>query len=96
MNKTKNQKQKTIIKQKGKGLFADENFALGKQNYQIIAIGMALIIIGFILMTGTQDIFDFRKTGLSVISIMIGFVIVGYAIMKRPKDKEEDNEEIKE
>ena len=96
MNKTKNQKQKTIIKQKGKGLFADENFALGKKNYQIIAIGVALMIIGYILMTGMDDIFDFRKTGLSVISIMAGFVIVGYAIMKRPKDKEEDKEEIKE
>ena len=45
-------------------------FALGRENYKLMAIGFAIIIIGFILMAGgksddpkvfSEDIFSFRR-----------------------------------
>ena len=70
-------------------------FALGKENYILMLIGIGLIILGFILMTGggskdpnvfNMDMFDFRRLTFSPILILIGFGIEFVAIMKRPKD----------
>lgn len=70
-------------------------FALGKENYILMLIGVGLIILGFILMTGggskdpnvfNMEMFDFRRLTLSPILILIGFGIEFVAIMKRPKD----------
>ena len=36
-------------------------FVFGKQNYQLMLIGLAVIILGFVLMYGKEgDIYDFR------------------------------------
>ncbi len=70
-------------------------FAFGKENYILMLVGVGLIILGFILMTGggskdpnvfNEDMFDFRRLTLSTILILIGFGIEIVAIMKRPKD----------
>ncbi|MCK9255253.1 MAG: DUF3098 domain-containing protein [Bacteroidales bacterium] len=86
MNKT----EKTEIQVQNSG------FTLGKQNYILIAIGFALIILGFILMSGgkstdpnvfNEEIFNFRRITLSPIIILIGFIIEIFAILWRPKSK---------
>lgn len=70
-------------------------FAFGKEDYVLMLIGVGLIILGFILMTGggskdpnvfNEEMFDFRRLTLSPILILIGFGIEIVAIMKRPKD----------
>ena len=70
-------------------------FALGKENYKLMAIGFGIIIIGFILMAGggsddpnvfNPDIFSFRRITLAPIVLLLGFVFEIYAIMKKPKD----------
>jgi hypothetical protein len=70
-------------------------FAFGKENYLIMLAGVALLIIGFVLMTGggskdpnvfNEDMFDFRRLTLSPILILVGFGLGIVAIMKRPKD----------
>jgi len=70
-------------------------FALGKMNYKLMAIGFAIIIIGFILMAGggsddpnvfNPDIFSFRRITLAPVILLFGFVFEIYAIMKKPKD----------
>lgn len=70
-------------------------FAFGKENYILMIIGVAFILLGFILMTGggskdpnvfNEDMFDFRRLTLSPILVLIGFGIEIYAIVKRPKD----------
>jgi hypothetical protein len=70
-------------------------FALGKENYILMLVGVALIILGFVLMTGgsskdpnvfNEDMFDFRRLTLAPILILTGFGIEIVAIMKRPKD----------
>lgn len=63
-----------------------------KINYILIAIAVALIVLGFILMTGTPsalkynpDIFSFRRITLAPILCFIGFVMVIVGIMYKPK-----------
>jgi len=69
-------------------------FALGKENYKLMAIGFAIIVIGFILMAGggsddpnvfNPDIFSFRRITLAPIILLFGFAFEIYAIMKKPR-----------
>ena len=70
-------------------------FALSKENYILIAIGAAIILIGYALMLGggTDDpkvfnadtLFSFRRITLAPIMIVFGFIFEIYAIMKKPK-----------
>lgn len=71
-------------------------FALARENYKLILIGFAIIIIGFVLMTGggsddptvfDENIFSFRRITLAPMVVLFGFAFEIYAIMKRPKEK---------
>jgi hypothetical protein len=70
-------------------------FAFGKENYRLMLIGLAFIVVGFLLMIGggssdptkfNPEIFSFRRITLAPILILAGYVIEIFAIMKRPKD----------
>lgn len=70
-------------------------FALGRENYKLMAIGFAIIVIGFILMAGgksddpkvfSEDIFSFRRITVAPLIVLAGFIFEIYAIMKRPRD----------
>jgi membrane-bound ClpP family serine protease len=70
-------------------------FALGRENYKLMAIGFAIIIVGFILMAGgrsddpkvfSEDIFSFRRITLAPLIVLAGFIFEIYAIMKRPRN----------
>ena len=70
-------------------------FALGRENYKLMAIGFAIIIVGFILMAGgrsdnpkvfSEDIFSFRRITLAPLIVLAGFIFEIYAIMKRPRE----------
>ena len=69
-------------------------FALGRENYKLMAIGFAIIIVGFILMAGgrsddpkvfSEDIFSFSRITLAPLIVLAGFIFEIYAIMKRPR-----------
>ena len=73
------------------------NFALGSENYKLLAIGFVIIIIGFLLMLGgksespdefSDNIFSFRRITLAPIVVLAGFIFEIWAIMKKPKDVE--------
>lgn len=73
------------------------NFALGRENYKLLAIGFAIIIVGFLLMLGgksndpnqfSEDIFSFRRITLAPIVVLAGFIFEIWAIMKKPKESE--------
>lgn len=75
----------------------EPNFALGQQNYKLLAIGFVIIVIGFLLMLGgkspspdkfSTNIFSFRRITLAPIVVLAGFVFEIWAIMKKPKEKE--------
>ncbi|HAM11322.1 MAG: hypothetical protein A2X05_17135 [Bacteroidetes bacterium GWE2_41_25] len=72
------------------------NFALGTENYKLLAIGFAIIVVGFILMLGgksdnpnvfSEDIFSFRRITLAPLVVLAGFIFEIWAIMKKPKEK---------
>ncbi|MDR2813456.1 MAG: DUF3098 domain-containing protein [Prevotellaceae bacterium] len=68
--------------------------ALGLQNYKLMLIGFAIIVIGFVLMSGgnlpdpnvfnAEGLYSFRRITLAPIVVMFGFAFEIYAIMKRP------------
>ena len=70
--------------------------AFGKWNYILLGIGVAAIILGFLLMVGPSsseahfepDIFSFRRIKLAPAICFFGFIFVIYAIMHKPKDKQ--------
>jgi hypothetical protein len=70
-------------------------FALGPENYKLLAIGFAIIVLGFLLMIGgksdspdkfSKNIFSFRRITLAPIVVLAGFVFEIWAIMKKPKE----------
>jgi len=72
-------------------------FALGKENYKLMAIGFAIVVVGFILMAGGKssdpkvfsgEIFSFRRIVLAPMIVLAGFIFEIYAIMKKPKGGE--------
>ena len=70
-------------------------FAFSKKNYILLIIGVAAIVLGFILMGGPgstethfePDIFSFRRIKLAPTICFAGFLFVIYAIMHKPKNK---------
>ncbi len=86
------------VKQDEKSKVAETSnttFAFDKKNYRLLLIGLAFIIVGFLLMIGggsddpdvfNEDIFSFRRLTLAPILILAGYVIEIFAIMKKPKD----------
>lgn len=73
----------------------ESGFALGKENYKLMAIGFGIIVIGFILMIGggsddpnvfNPEIFSFRRITLAPLILLFGFLFEVYAIMKKPKN----------
>lgn len=72
-----------------------KNFAFDKMNFILLAVGMAIVIIGFILMSGSgsteesfnPDIFSARRIKVAPIVCFLGFAFVVYGIMYKPKDK---------
>jgi hypothetical protein len=68
-----------------KHIAGEDDLPLHKQNYILMIVGFAIIILGFILMSGSTDIYGFQKTVLATIVVMFGFLFEIYAIMHRPK-----------
>jgi hypothetical protein len=71
-----------------------KEFLFDKINYKILLIGIGVIALGFILMSGggsedpnvfNEDIFNFRRIRLAPTTVLIGFGITIYAIIKNPK-----------
>lgn len=69
-------------------------FLFDKVNYKILLIGLAVIALGFILMSGggsddpnvfSEDIFSWRRIRLAPTVVIIGFGVTIYAILKNPK-----------
>lgn len=68
------------------------NFALGKQNLMLIAIGFLVVIIGYALMAGkpsgevyNPDIFSFRRIILGPGISLGGFLFVIFGILYKKK-----------
>jgi hypothetical protein len=72
----------------------------GKKNYQILIAGIALVILGYILMIGggsddpnvfNPAIFDTQRITIAPMTCLLGFIVVIFAIMWRPKSNETES-----
>lgn len=70
----------------------ENKMALGKKNLIMMAIGVIVIVIGFVLMAGggsddptvfNYEMFSFRRITLAPILVIGGFVFEVFAIMKK-------------
>jgi uncharacterized membrane protein len=76
-----------------------KKFAFTKTNYILTAVGMAIIIIGLLLMTGPNctneyfepDIFSARRVKVAPVVTLIGFITIIVAIVYKPKTEKEEN-----
>ena len=70
-----------------------KDFAFDKTNYILLAVGMAVVVIGFLLMSGAgstestydPDIFSARRIKVAPLVCLAGFVSMIYAVVRRPK-----------
>lgn len=70
-----------------------QNFAFTKLNFVLLAIGMGIVIVGFILMSGAgsteaafdPDIFSVRRIKVAPVVCLLGFLFIIVAIMYRPR-----------
>jgi hypothetical protein len=81
---------KTAVKDK-----AEIDFAFGRINYIYMLVGMAFIVVGFIMMSGGKadnpsvfnpEIFSFRRITLAPVLVIVGYIIEVYAIVKKAED----------
>jgi hypothetical protein len=69
------------------------NFAFDKVNFILLAVGMAVVVIGFLLMSGPSssatlyepDIFSVRRIKVAPVVCLLGFVSMIYAVVRKPK-----------
>lgn len=71
------------------------NLAFDKVNFILLAIGMVIVILGFVLMSGAGsnehtfdlDIFSTRRIVVAPTVTLVGFLSIIYAVIRKPKDE---------
>ena len=71
-----------------------KNLAFDKVNYILLAVGMAVVVLGFILMSGgssdetayNPDIFSVRRIKVAPVVCLLCFVSMIYAVIRKPKN----------
>lgn len=78
----------------------ENTFYFGQKNYTLMLIGLAFIVVGFLLMMGpdantvngkfdpnqfNDDIFSIRRVRIAPLFVVIGFAIEAYAILFKKK-----------
>ncbi len=99
--KVKNRNSKPDKKISGlesnKAITDRSEYAFDKENYKWLLIGLAFLLVGYLLMIGggsddpdvfNYGMFNFQRLTLSPILIMIGYLIGIYSIMKKPKSSD--------
>ena len=74
-----------------------KNFAFDKTNFILLALGMCVVVLGFILMSGGKStyeafdpsIFNATRTKIATMICFIGFMSIIVAIIRKPKDIDE-------
>ena len=68
------------------------NFAFGRINYVWLGIGIAVLAVGYVLMSGggsddpnvfDESIFSFRRITLAPTVVLAGYGVIVYAILKK-------------
>tara|TARA_Y100000739_G_scaffold227517_1_gene237231 strand:- start:189 stop:413 length:225 start_codon:yes stop_codon:yes gene_type:complete len=72
---------------------SNQNFAFSKENYIWLGVGIILLIVGYILMSGggsenpnefhADQIFSARRITIAPITVLAGYGTILYAILKK-------------
>lgn len=70
-----------------------KNFAFDKVNFILLAVGMVIVVISFLLMVGPDstetafepDIFSVRRIKVAPVVCLFGFVSMIYAVIRKPR-----------
>ncbi len=71
------------------------DFAFRKENYILMGVGVLLLILGYVLLSGggsddpnvfSEALFSTRRLVVAPLVILAGFIVEIWAIMKRPKE----------
>ncbi len=73
----------------------DNEFPFAKINYQLLLIGLGIILTGYLLMVGggtdnpnefnEAELFSPRRITVAPLVVLAGYSFIIYAIMKKPK-----------
>lgn len=84
-----------IKNQPVKNVSQEEGMVLGKMNYYLIILGVVVIVIGFILMSGGKytdpnvfngdELYSTRRITIAPIVVLLGFAIEIFAIFYKQK-----------
>ncbi len=80
---------------------SERDFAFDRINFILLAVGMVVVVAGFLLMSGSgstaeaynPDIFSTMRIKVAPVVCFVGFVSMIYAIMRKPKDTQQDKKE---
>ncbi len=72
-----------------------KNLAFTRVNYILLVIGMAIVVLGFVLMSGSgstetaynPDIFSTRRIKVAPMVCLFGFVSMIFAVMYKSKNQ---------
>ena len=70
-----------------------KNLAFDKVNFILLAVSIVVVVIGFLLMVGPNssetafepDIFSARRIKVAPVVCLAGFVMMIYAVVRKPK-----------
>jgi ABC-type Fe3+ transport system permease subunit len=62
-------------------------FIFEKSNYILLAASAVVVALGFVLMSGTTDIYSNTKIVVAPLVVLAGFGLGFYAILKKPAPK---------
>lgn len=75
----------------------ERKFVFDRSNYKLLLIGIGLNILGFLLMMGgaaesldefnAEELFSHRRITIAPMIIVLGYGVILYSIMKKPKQK---------
>ena len=73
---------------------SNSNFAFSKENYIWLCVGIVLLVVGYVLMSGggsdnpnefhADQIFSAIRITLAPITVLVGYGTILYAILKKP------------
>lgn len=72
---------------------SEKVFAFDRMNFILLGIGMAVVILGLVLMSGSgsdvdsfnPEIFSVRRIKVAPVVCFAGYLFIIYAILRRPK-----------
>ena len=76
----------------------DKDMPFTRENYLLMLVGLGIVGIGYLLMSGggsgdpnvfNEDIFSARRITVAPIVLLLGYVFIIYAILKRPRSNSE-------